>query len=166
MTLGLVTPIMYSKVTGKTIGVPGSISHTMTNDNLTKQAKAKTVLEGNKEACKDILSLVGTAASVGAATSLVTGCSNKAQTAFGSVKKSVANFCDKILLKGAGTMGQNISLKDAIKEMPVFKKFNSLPTPAKAGIIAGMAVLSVLTPLYSNIISAKAGYIEGKNETK
>ena len=99
MTLGIVSPIMYAKATGKTLGVPGSIAHTMTNENLTKGSKVKTVFDVNKEACKDVLSLVGTAASVGAATSLVTGCSTKAQAVFSSAKKGVANLFESIILK-------------------------------------------------------------------
>ena len=81
-------------------------------------------------------------------------------------KKSVAKVLDDVVLKGFGNFGADMSLKEVIKEMPIFQKFNSLPTAAKAGIAAGIATLSLLAPLYSNIVSAKAGYIEGKNEAK
>ena len=166
MTLGIATPIIYAKATGKTVGVPGSFAHTMTNDKLTRQAKAKTVLEQTKEYGKDVLGLYGSAVGVGATAALATGCSNKVQAALHSAKKGVANLLDDIILKGSGSMGNEASLKELIKEVPIFQKFNALPTAAKAGIVAGFATLSLLAPLYSNIVSAKAGYIEGKNEAK
>ena len=166
MTLGIATPIIYAKATGKTVGVPGSLAHTMTNDKLSRQAKAKTVLEQTKEYGKDVFGLYGTAVGVGATAALATGCSNKVQAALHSAKKGVATVLDDVILKGAGNLGADMSLKEVIKEIPLFQKFNSLPTAAKAGIVAGMATLSLIAPLYSNIVSAKAGYIEGKNESK
>ena len=166
MTIGIVTPMIYAKATGKTMGVPGSIAHTMSNDKLSKQAKAKTVLEQTKEYGKDALNLYGSAVCVGATAALATGCSNKVQAALHSAKKGVANLLDNIVLKGYGELGQNMSLKDAVKELPTFQKFNKLPTAAKAGILAAIATLSIAAPIYGKIISAKAGYIEGKNEGK
>ena len=166
MTLGIVTPMLYAKATGKTVGVPGSIAHTLSNEQLTKQGKAKTIAEQTKEQAKDVLNLCGSVVAVGASTALATGCSNKVQAALHSVKKGVANLFDNIILKGYGELGQNVSLKDAVKELPTFKKFNSLPTAAKAGIIAGIATLSIVAPIYGRIIAGKAGCIEGKNEAK
>ena len=166
MTLGIATPIIYAKATGKTVGIPGSIAHTMSNNNLSKQGKIKTVAEQTKEYGKDVLNLYGTAVGVGATAALATGCSNKVQAALHSAKKGVAKVLDDVILKGAGNLGADMSLKEAIKEIPLFQKFNSLPTAAKAGIVVGMATLSLIAPLYSNIVSAKAGYIEGKNEAK
>ena len=150
MTLGIVTPMLYAKATGKTVGVPGSIAHTMSNNKLSKQAKIQTIAEQTKETGKDVLNVYGTAIGVGATAALATGCSNKVQGALHSVKKGVANLFDNIILK----------------ELPTFKKFNSLPTAAKAGIIAGIATLSIVAPIYGRIIAGKAGYIEGKNEAK
>ena len=113
-----------------------------------------------------MLNLYGTAVGVGATAALATGCSNKVQAALHSAKKGVARVLDDVILKGIGNLGTDMSLKEVIKEIPLFQKFNSLPTAAKAGIVAGMATLSLIAPLYSNIVSAKAGYIEGKNEAK
>ena len=166
MTLGIVTPMLYAKATGKTVGVPGSIAHTLSNEQLTKQGKAKTIAEQTKEQAKDVLNLCGSVVAVGASTALATGCSNKVQAALHSAKKGVANLFDNIVLKGYGQLGQNMSLKDAVKELPTFQKFNKLPTAAKAGILAAIATLSIAAPIYGKIISAKAGYIEGKNEGK
>ena len=166
MTLGIVTPMLYAKATGKTVGVPGSIAHTLSNEQLTKQGKAKTLAEQTKEQAKDILNLCGGVVTVGASTALATGCSNKVQATLHSAKEATAKVLDKVVLKGVGLVGQDMSLKEVIKESPLFQKFNSLPTAAKAGIVAGMATLSLIAPIYSKITAAKAGYIEGKNEAK
>ena len=71
---------VYQKVTGKPAGAPASIAHVLTNDKL--DSKAATISEMTKEGVKDLLVLGGSAATVGGAAAIATGCSNKVGQAF------------------------------------------------------------------------------------
>lgn len=146
---------LYTKATGKPAGAPASLAHIMTNDKL--DSKAAVLKEQFIEGTKDTLKLGGAAVGTAAAASLVTGNSAK-----------VAGFVQKAQTKAGKLLSKvsinNANLKDIVKDTKVFQKFNSLPTPAKAGIAAGIALLAVVTPIFTLVQSQKAGYIEGKHE--
>lgn len=141
----------------KTIGAPASLAHVLTNDKLDN--KAKVLAEQTKEGIKDTLTLGGIALGTGAAASLATGCSNKVATAFKGLKGKLSGILGNMNYGGK-------SVKDMIKNTNVFKKFNSLPAPAKVGLAVGAAALALAAPIVSMVSAQKAGYIEGQHEVK
>ncbi len=141
----------------KTIGVPASLAHVLTNDKLDNNGKV--LAEQTKECFKDTLKLGGIAAGTGAAAALLSGSSAKAAKLFNSAKGKISGFLSKINYKGK-------SVKDIIKNTKIFQKYNSLPAPAKVGVAVAAAVIAIATPIASLVSAQKAGYIEGQHEVK
>ena len=156
-TLGIAK--LAAKKTGKPVGVPASLVHIYTNDKLDKQAKSEVQKETSKELLKTTGKLYSTSAIIGAGAALAAGCSRTVANSLHSAKIVAGEVLSEIAVSGT-------SLKEIIKANPQFQKFNALPTPAKAGIVAGFAALSLLAPIARNNASVKAGYIEGKHEAK
>ena len=158
---GIAAPIaaikLQNKVTGKPTGCIGSIAHVATNDKI--ENKLDCFKEMNKEALKDNFKLV-------AATGAAAGAGAIATVASPTVKGAVKNLISKTgkALSNVSVSGKTV--KDLIKSTKVFSKFNALPTPAKAAVLAGGAVFATGLALLNNIASAKAGYIEAKHEAK
>lgn len=148
---------IYKKVSGKPAGVPGSVAHIVTNEKLDNKAKAEVLKEQFVESTKDTLKLGGAVAGTATAASLITGNSEKAANVFNKIKSKIGDTLAKCSINGK-------NLKDIVKNTKVFQKFNSLPTPAKAGITAGAALLALAAPVVSMVSAQKAGYIEGKHE--
>ena len=148
---------IYKKVSGKPAGAPASIPHIITNDKLTNKAKAEVIKEQIVEGGKDLLKLGGAVAGTATVALIVTGNYEKAANVFNKIKSSVGNALAQCSINGN-------NLKDIIKNTQVFQKFNSLPTPTKAGITAGAVLLALATPIVSMVSAQKAGYIEGKHE--
>lgn len=148
---------IYTKITGKTAGVPGSIAHITTNDNLTNEAKLHVFGQYAKEGLKDTIKLAGVTTAAAAGGSLAVANSTKCAKAFGKLTSTVSEFLGKTTINGT-------NVKEAIKDTQVFKKLNALPTAAKAGIAAGAAVLAMVLPIVSVNSAAKSGYIEGQHE--
>ncbi len=155
--IGLGGSKLYQKISGKPAGVPGSIAHIVTNDKLDNKAKAEVFKEQFVEGTKDTLKLGGAVAGTATAASLITGNSKKAADVFNKIKSKTGEVLAKCSINGK-------NLKDLIKGTKVFQHLNSLPTPAKAGIAAGAALLTLATPIVSVLNAQKAGYIEGKHE--
>ena len=147
----------YHAVTGKTAGAPGSMAHIMTNDNLSPKAKAQVYLEANKEFAKDTLSLAGATATAAAAGSLAVANSTKCANAFKSMMTKASD-----VLANSSINGKNV--KDTITNTKVYEKIKGLPMAAKAGILAGTAVLAVGALVLNQVTAAKAGYIEAQHE--
>ena len=140
------------------IGITGSVAHVATNKNLSKKDKAACYTEQYKEGLKDtakFTAVAGAAAGVGAIASK----SGKFVNALKSVRHTVGEALSKVDVSGT-------NLKDAVKNSKVYTKFSSLPTPAKAAIAVGSAVVALGAPIFGLSQSAKAGYIEGKHEEK
>ena len=148
---------LQQKITGKPAGCIGSIAHVISNDKI--ENKLACFGEMNKEGVKDSFKLV-------AATGAAAGAGAIATAASPTVKGAVKNLISKTgkALSNVSVSGKTV--KDLIKSTKVFSKFNALPTPAKAAILAGGAVFATGLALLNNIASAKAGYIEAKHETK
>lgn len=154
----------------------GSVAHVMTNDKI--QDKGACLKELAKEPVKDTVTIT-TAGAVAAGVSAggvallnklsssgnkilsekSTALLNGAKNIYKSVKSNVGNTLSKVSINGT-------SLKETVANSQVYKKFNALPTPAKAAIAAGAVALSVIAPLVSINNTSKAGYIEGKHEVK
>jgi len=149
----------YKKITGKTAGEPASLAHILTNDKLDKKAKKAVIAEQFKESGKDTLKLAGIVATTAGATAIATGCSNKIT---GIAQKSISKVGN--LLSKVSVNGNN--LKDMIASTKVYQKISTLPTPAKAAMAVGGAVLALVAPIMTLVSSQKAGYIEGKHEAK
>ena len=135
------------------------ICHILTNDKLDLKAKATVLGEQFVESTKDTLKLGATVAGVGGVTALAYAKSPKAASYLNEVKSEIANILSK-----ASFNGKNV--KDLIKSTKIFEKISKLPAPAKAAAGTVAVVLSIVTPLFLLVQSQKAGYIEGKNETK
>lgn len=157
--LGVGGAKLYTKATGKTAGVPGSLAHIMTNDKLDKQAKGNVLKEQLIEQGKDTLKLGATAAGVGGAAALAYAKSPKAASVLTNAKSKIAEGLSKISVGGK-------NLKEIVKGTKIFDKFSKLPTPAKVAIAVGAGLVALASPIFLLIQSQKAGYIEGKNEVK
>lgn len=149
----------YQKVTGKAAGAPASLAHILTNENLTTKGKAKVIIDQAKEFGKDVLTIGGITAGAGVTSAVVASKSTKYANFLQSAKSGVSEFLGKCSFDG-----QN--LKEAIKGTEIFNKYNALPKPAKVAIATAAAALAVIAPLAQGVYCQKAGYIEGKNETK
>lgn len=145
------------KVTGKTQGIPGSLAHISTNDNLTKEAKMHVCCQQVKEGLKDSIQIAGLGVAAAAGGSLAVANSTKCAKAFEKLTTSVSEFLGKTTINGT-------NVKEAIKDTKVFKKLNALPTSAKAGIVASAVVALAISPIVNKVGAAKAGYIEGQHE--
>ena len=156
---GLIGSKIYSKITGKPAGAPASLAHILTNDKLDKHAKAEVIKEQMADSINYTGKALGVATVAAGATAIATGCSNK-----------IAGYAQKASAK-AGELLSNVAvkgkdLKSIIKETGVYQKFSALPTPAKAALAVGAAVLTAGLTVAQTLFSQKAGYIEGKHEAK
>ncbi len=148
---------IYKKTTGKPFGAPASTTHIITNDKLdSKLATSKDIL---KETAKDTLNVGRVALSAAGGAAIATGCFDKAAKAFDVCKSTVGEILSKF------SFGEK-NLKDIIKNNKFFKKFATLPTPAKAAIAVGASVLALLLPVSMLSSAQKSGYIEGQHEVK
>jgi hypothetical protein len=158
LATGILGKLTYdSKVKGKTVGLPGSVAHISTNDKLTLTDKKDSIEETGKESVKSRLKTLGAVATVGVATSFVTGVSKKATKYFNNFQQSINNNLAKVSISGE-------NLNEILSNSKLYNKFNSLQTPAKAGLLAAGVVLSIIAPLTELAIESKAGYIEGQHE--
>ena len=139
------------------VGMKGSIAHVLTNDKI--EDKGACFKEMAKEGIKDTLVLSGVTAGTAGAAALATGCSNKAAGAFNQLKTKAGEILSKISVNGE-------NLKDIVKNSSIYKKINTLPTPAKAAIAAGAAAIALVGSIMTISAQSKAGYIEGKHEVK
>ncbi|MBQ8887075.1 MAG: hypothetical protein IJY61_05170 [Candidatus Gastranaerophilales bacterium] len=148
-----------SKVSGNPVGAPASLAHILTNDKLDMQGKAKVLAEQFTESTKDTLKLGVATAGIGGITALAYAKLPKAAEFLNEAKTGIAEMLSNVSLG-------NKNLKDIIKSTKIFEKVSKLPAPAKAAAGAAAVALSIVTPLFLLVQSQKAGYIEGKNETK
>lgn len=148
---------LQQKITGKPAGCIGSVAHIISNDKI--ENKFACFKEMNKEGAKDTIKLA-------AATGVAAGAGAIATAASPTVKGAVKNVISKTgkALSNVSVSGK--SLKELITSTKAFTKFNALPAPAKAAILAGGAVLATGLALLNNVSAAKAGYIEAKHEAK
>lgn len=148
---------LQNKVTGKPVGCKGSVAHVITNDKI--QNKIACLGEQQKEGIKDSFKIV-------AATGAAAGVGALATVASPTVKGAVPKVISKVgkALSNVSVSGK--TLKELVSSTKAFTKFNGLPTPAKAAILAGGAVLAAATTLGTIASTSKAGYIEAKHETK
>jgi hypothetical protein len=155
--LGVGGAKVYKKVTGKTAGAPGSSMHILTNDKLDKKAKAAVIKEQFVASGKDTINVGKVVVGSAAAASLLAGNSTKVAGLLNSAKTKVGTLLSRVTV-------DNKNLKDVVANSTIYKKLNALPTPAKAAIAVGTAVLALVAPLATLVGSKKAGYIEGKHE--
>ena len=141
------------------LGAIGSPAHVLTNDKIDSKDKGKVLAKQLKEDVKDTLTIGKVAVGAGAAATVATTFSAKAAAAFKNGLKSVMSNFGKIKVN-------NKSLLKKIQDSNVYKKFNVLPTQAKAGIVAAVTAAAVALPFINNIDAAKKGYIEGQAEKK
>ena len=156
----LLSPQRNEKV--KQSSAPGSLIHIAANNKL--ENKGEVTKEIIKEQVKDTVSLGGIVVGTGIGTGTAVGLSNKLTNGFKNMKHSIGEVLGEL-----GCLNYNpekLSIKDAITETKVYKKFAKLSTPAQAAILAGVAALAIATPIISLISASKAGYIEGQNEVK
>ncbi len=149
----------YQKVTGKPAGAPASLAHILTNDKLTTKGKGKVLIEQAKELGKDVLTISGITAGAGVASAVVASKSTNYANFLQGIKSDVSSFLGKCNFDGK-------NIKDMIKGTEIFNKYNALPKTAKIAIATATAALAVIAPLAQGVYCQKAGYIEGKNETK
>lgn len=150
---------LYTKITGKPAGMPGSMVHILSNDKLDKKAKEKVILETTKEGYRDTAKLAGAAGLVAGAAAIATGCSNKIAGVVQEAYSGVGTALSNVTVKGN-------NLKEVVKNTGVFQKFKALPLPAKAAIAAATGLVALVLPIVSVCSAAKAGYIESKHEAK
>lgn len=149
----------YQKITGKPAGAPASLAHILTNENLTTKGKAKVLIEQGKEFGKDVLTIGGITAGAGVASAVAASTSTKYANFLQSAKSGVSEFLGKCNFDGK-------NIKDMIKSTEIYNKYNALPKPAKVAIATATAALAIIAPIAQSVYGQKAGYIEGKNETK
>lgn len=158
-TLAVSGSYTLGKLAKKPVGVPGSIAHIASNPNLDAKGKVKTLADSTKEAIKDTAKITLAAGAVAGTAAIATGCSSTANNIAKEMISKAGNALAKVNISGK-------NLKEVIKKTTIGEKFTSLPTPAKAAILAGTAVLAAALPFLNSIASAKTGYIEGHNENK
>lgn len=140
---------------GKTMGMPGSLCHILTNNKIDN--KNATISEMMKEGAKDVATLGGITLGSAAAASLAVKKSTKAADLLKDIISGIGEKLSKVTVNGE-------NLKKIIKNNKLYTKFNNLPLPAKAAAIAGGAALALFTPIISLTSVQKQGYIEGKHE--
>ncbi|MBE7705708.1 MAG: hypothetical protein E7Z91_00475 [Cyanobacteria bacterium SIG30] len=148
---------LTSKVTKKPVGINGSIAHILTNDKLDKEAKKDVFKETAKEEAKDLLTATGTTLATGGLAALLAKKSNKFVGGLKNIKTEVGKGLSQISVKGK-------NLKDILANTKIYTKIKTLPTPVKAGIMVGAAVLGFFG--LKDLTENKAAYIEGKHESK
>lgn len=157
--LGMAGAKGISKLTGKPVGMYGSTAHVLTNDKLDKEAKKEVAKEVNKQQLKDLGKIGGLTALTAGGAVIAAGCSKKALNGFKNIKNGAASMADKIKIDGK-------SLAQKIADTGLYKKIKTLPAPAKAGIMAGAAVLATLGMFLPAKTIADASKIEAKAEAK
>jgi len=141
---------------------PGSLIHIASNNKV--ENKGKVAGDILKEQVKDTISLGNIVVGAGLGTGAAVGLSNKLTKGFNNIKHSIGEALNEF-----GCLNNNptkYSIKDAITDSKVYKKFAKLSTPAQAALVAGAVAIAVVTPIISLVSASKAGYIEGKNEVK
>lgn len=162
------------------IGMYGSPMHVMTNDKV--QDKKGCLKAIGKDALKDTAKIGGITLGTAAAASLVTGNSKKVSGLLSVMKLKFATFLDTFAIKryvilpgrefaadiNDTTLGQTtyVSLKEVLKDSKFVKKLNSLPTPAKAGLLAGGLAFMIASPIILIANAAKGGATEAKFEER
>ena len=162
------------------IGMYGSPMHVMTNDKV--QDKKGCLKAIGKDALKDTAKIGGITLGTAAAASLVTGNSKKVSGRLSVMKQNFATFLDQFAIKryvilpgrefaadiNDTTLGQTtyVSLKEVLKDSKFVKKLNSLPTPAKAGLLAGGLAFMIASPIILIANAAKGGATEAKFEER
>ena len=153
--LGLGSAKAYQKISGKAAGCPGSIAHVLTNDKI--ENKAACYAEQLKEFGKDTVKLTAATGAAAGVASLAAGFSPKVQAGVKNIVVKTGEALSQVSVKGQ-------SLKEVVNNTKACGWFKSLPTPAKAAVLAGAAVLSL--GAFVALTSNKPGYIEGQHETK
>lgn len=158
------------------IGMYGSPMHVMTNDKV--QDKKGCLKAIGKDALKDTAKIGGITLGTAAAASLVTGNSKKVSGLLSSMKQNFAGVLDNFSVKQfvklaedsvADTVSDSqtyVSLKEVLKDSKFIKKLNSLPTPAKAGLLAGGLAFMIASPIILIANAAKGGATEAKFEER
>ena len=158
------------------IGMDGSPMHVMTNDKV--QDKKGCLKAIGKDALKDTAKIGGITLGTAAAASLVTGNSKKVSGLLSSMKQNFAGVLDNFSVKQfvksaedsvADTVSESqtyVSLKEVLKDSKFIKKLNSLPTPAKAGLLAGGLAVMIASPIILIANAAKGGATEAKFEER
>lgn len=158
------------------IGMYGSPMHVMTNDKV--QDKKGCLKAIGKDALKDTAKIGGITLGTAAAASLVTGNSKKVSGLLSSMKQNFAGVLDNFSVKQfvkpaedsvADTVSESqtyVSLKEVLKDSKFIKKLNSLPTPAKAGLLAGGLAFMIASPIILIANAAKGGATEAKFEER
>lgn len=157
--LGVAATKGASKLTGKPVGMYGSTAHILTNDKLEKQDKKEILKEVDKQQLKDLGKIGGLSALTAGGAVIAAGCSKKALNGFKNIKNSIASMADKIKIGGK-------SLAQKVADTGLYKKIKTLPAPAKAGIMAGAAILATLGMFLPAKSIADASRIEAKAEAK
>ena len=158
------------------IGMYGSPMHVMTNDKV--QDKKGCLKAIGKDALKNKEKIGGITLGTAAAASLVTGNSKKVSGLLSSMKQNFAGVLDNFSVKQfvklaedsvADTVSESqtyVSLKEVLKDSKFIKKLNSLPTPAKAGLLAGGLAFMIASPIILIANAAKGGATEAKFEER
>ena len=158
------------------IGMYGSPMHVITNDKV--QDKKGCLKAIGKDALKDTAKIGGITLGTAAAASLVTGNSKKVSGLLSSMKQNFAGVLDNFSVKQfvklaedsvADTVSESqtyVSLKEVLKDSKFIKKLNSLPTPAKAGLLAGGLAFMIASPIILIANAAKGGATEAKFEER
>lgn len=158
------------------IGMYGSPMHVMTNEKV--QDKKGCLKAIGKDALKDTAKIGGITLGTAAAASLVTGNSKKVSGLLSSMKQNFAGVLDNFSVKQfvklaedsvADTVSESqtyVSLKEVLKDSKFIKKLNSLPTPAKAGLLAGGLAFMIASPIILIANAAKGGATEAKFEER
>lgn len=158
------------------IGMYGSPMHVMTNDKV--QDKKGCLKAIGKDALKDTAKIGGITLGTAAAASLVTGNSKKVSGLLSVMKQKFAGVLDNFSVKQfvkpakdsvADTVSDSqtyVSLKEVLKDSKFIKKLNSLPTPAKAGLLAGGLAFMIASPIILIANAAKGGATEAKFEER
>ena len=158
------------------IGMYGSHMHVITNDKV--QDKKGCLKAIGKDALKDTAKIGGITLGTAAAASLVTGNSKKVSGLLSSMKQNFAGVLDNFSVKQfvklaedsvADTVSESqtyVSLKEVLKDSKFIKKLNSLPTPAKAGLLAGGLAFMIASPIILIANAAKGGATEAKFEER
>ena len=158
------------------IGMYGTPMHVMTNDKV--QDKKGCLKAIGKDALKDTAKIGGITLGTAAAASLVTGNSKKVSGLLSSMKQNFAGVLDNFSVKQfvklaedsvADTVSESqtyVSLKEVLKDSIFIKKLNSLPHPAKAGLLAGRLAFMIASPIILIANAAKGGATEAKFEER
>ncbi len=144
------------------IGCNGSIAHVLTNDKI--ENKGETLKKLGKESLKDTFALAaGTTGAIVAASNagnIKNFAAKLKDTPIKEVATKGVEVAKKAVKNPKAAFGKAASaVKNNLAPEKLAKAAKALPAPAKAAIAAGVA-------LFATYSVSKAGYIEGKAETK